>query len=111
MTLSGVRSAAALLLPEPYVHLSAHTALYSILAHGHSNIMIIRGDGAASFAPEDVWIDLRIPPSELRLGTRYHSAQRLSDTVSTFTSSVDKPGFRLARLRRSIPASHQGFDA
>ena len=31
----------ALLLPEPYVHLSAHTALCSSLAHGHSNIMIV----------------------------------------------------------------------
>lgn len=30
---SGVRSAVALLLPEPYVHLSAHTALHSALAH------------------------------------------------------------------------------
>jgi hypothetical protein len=25
-------------LPEPYVHLSAHTALYSTLAHGHGDI-------------------------------------------------------------------------
>jgi hypothetical protein len=64
---SGVRSAFALLLPEPYVHLSAHTALHSNLAHGHGNIMIARGDGAAGFTPENVWIDLRIAPTELSL--------------------------------------------
>lgn len=63
---SGVRSADALLLPEPYVHLSAHTALYSSLAHGHSNVMIMRRDGAAVFNPEDVWIYLGIAPPELR---------------------------------------------
>jgi len=65
---SGVRSADALLLPEPDVHLSAHTALYSSLAHGHRNIMIVRRDGAAGFDPEDVWIFLRIAPPELRFG-------------------------------------------
>src|SRR6516165_2769346 len=64
---SGVRSASALLLPEPYVHLSAHTALCSSLAHGHSNIMIVRGDSAAGFLSEDVWIFLRIAPPEVRL--------------------------------------------
>src|SRR6478736_3965982 len=55
------------ILPEPYVHLSAHTALCSSLAHGHSNIMIVRGDSAAGFLSEDVWIFLRIAPPELRL--------------------------------------------
>ena len=30
----------ALLLPEPYVRLSAHTALHSSLTHGHGNIVI-----------------------------------------------------------------------
>ena len=37
---NGVRSAYALLLPEPYMHLSAHTALHSSSAHGHSNVTI-----------------------------------------------------------------------
>lgn len=105
------RSAFALLLPEPYAHLSAHMALHSILAHGHGNIMISRCDGIASFAPEDVWISLRVPPPELRLGTGYHPAQLLADAASTFTSSIDKPGLCLACLRRSIPAQHQRLDA
>ena len=65
---SGVISADALLLPEPYVHLSAHTALHSSLAHGHSNVMVVRRDGTAVFKPEDVWVSLRIAPPELRLG-------------------------------------------
>jgi hypothetical protein len=108
---SGVRSACALLLPEPYVHLSAHTALHSSLAHGHSNIMITGGDGTASFAPEDVWIGFRIPPPELCLWAGYHSAQRLADTFSSVTSSVNQPGFRPACLWRSIPAPHQRFHA
>ncbi len=30
------------LLPEPYVNPSAHTALYTIVAYGHGNIMIVR---------------------------------------------------------------------
>ena len=64
----GVRSADALLLPEPYLHLSAHTALHSSLAHGHSNIMVVRRDGTAVFKSEDVWVSLRIAPPELRLG-------------------------------------------
>ncbi len=68
---NGVRSAFALLLPEPYVRLSAHTALRSSLAHGHSNITVARSDGRPDFIPNDVRIDLRVPPSELPFGTCY----------------------------------------
>lgn len=46
----------------------ADGALYSSLAHGHSNFMIVRCDGTAVLDPEDVWILLRITPPELRLG-------------------------------------------
>lgn len=38
-------------------------------------------------------------------------ARHLSDTVSTFTRPVDKPGFRLACRRCPAPVPHQGFDA
>lgn len=61
-------------------------------------------DDAAGTGIDDesyVDIDLRIPPSELPLGTRYNSAQSFFDTVSTVTSSVDDPDFCLVYLWRS----------
>jgi hypothetical protein len=91
--------------------LSAHTALYSSLAHGHSNIMIVRGDGAAGFAPEDVWVLLRIAPPELRLGARDKPVERFADGIATFSPTVNEPGFRLARFRGLVPFPHQRLDA
>ena len=63
---SGVRSAFALLLPEPYVHLSAHTALHLSVAHGHGDLMITRCDGGPVLAPLDIRVGFRISPTELR---------------------------------------------
>lgn len=39
------------------------------------------------------------------LGTGYHSAQRLANTVSAFTSSVDEPSFALPASGATISAS------
>jgi len=107
---SGVGSAAALPLPEPYVHLSAHTALYSTLAQGHGDIMIAGGDGVSEFVPVDVGISLRVPPPELHLLACDQSSQRLADGIALIASTVDQPRLRLAGFRHAVPFTHQRLD-
>ncbi len=93
------------------MHLSAHTALHSSLAHGHSNITIARGDGVSVLVPFDIRVDFRITPSELHLRTSDQPTQFLSDTVSLFTDALEDPGFRLALLGGPAPFAQQRFDA
>ena len=90
---SGVGSAEALPLPEPYVHLSAHTALHSTLAQGHGDIMISGGDGTSKLVPEDVGVSLRVAPPELSLGAGDQPAQSFTDRVALCIPTMDQPSF------------------
>src|SRR5690625_4030475 len=104
---SGVRSACALLLPEPYVRVSAHTALYPILAYSHCNVVVAGCDGVACFTPGNVRIPLRIPPPELRLRTCDQPAQCFTNAVTVLRYSVEKPSFGFPCFWWTVVGLHQ----
>jgi hypothetical protein len=57
----GVRSADALLLPEPYVHLSAHTGLYSSLAQSFIKTGSFTRVASAALFIEQFFLPQEIP--------------------------------------------------
>lgn len=93
-----------------YVHLSAHTALHSRVAHGHGDIVITRSNGAALLIPKNVRIHRRIPPLELALGTRDESTKRpLADMTLTATAPEHRR-LRSALGRAPEPTTQRRLD-
>ena len=93
------------ILPEPHVHLSAHTALHSSMAHSHGNIMVARCNGVPFFVSRYIRVDFRIPPPELSFATGHQSAQRHSTEIASTASAKELPylGFTLSRAPDPLP--------